>query len=385
MLNLISGPASLKPLVLGFRAQRALRRRSSGATAARGHRSAFYERAWRDAAAQLGATVTPLADGILEIRHGNARTRVCNNETPLDDPLTLAVAGNKPLVYRLLTLHGLPVPRHAEFTLDSLHAALEFRRGLEGDCVVKPAQGTGAGDGVTTGIRSRWKLTLAACAAAVFGPRLLIEEQIPGETYRLLYLDGRLLDAVVRRAPTVAGDGRSTIAQLVTAENRLRATRGAAVGQTLLTIDLDMRQTLAAQGLSLASVLAEGSVVRIKTVANENGGLDNWPAVDALSPEVIAQGAEAARAIGARLVGVDVLTPDPGRPLADSGGVILEVNTTPGYYYHYHRQGPATPVAVTILEVLLKESVSRSSIVPALESALWAAAGVVFEPSVISG
>jgi D-alanine-D-alanine ligase-like ATP-grasp enzyme len=51
---------------------------------------------------------------------------------------------------------------------------------------------------------------------------------------------------------------------------------------------------------------------------------------------------------------VDVLTTDPGVPLARSGGVVLEVNTTPGYYYHYHRRGPEAPVATMILERLAR-------------------------------
>ena len=65
-------------------------------------------------------------------------------------------------------------------------------------------------------------------------------------------------------------------------------------------------------------------------------------------------GAQAAAVIGARLAGVDIITPDPSISLDKSGGVVLEVNTTPGYYYHYHRRGGPVPVACAILECLLK-------------------------------
>jgi glutathione synthase/RimK-type ligase-like ATP-grasp enzyme len=43
--------------------------------------------------------------------------------------------------------------------------------------------------------------------------------------------------------------------------------------------------------------------------------------------------------VGTRLAGIDVITTDPGVPLGESGGVILEVNATPGYHHHYTRDG----------------------------------------------
>src|SRR5205823_1628012 len=113
----------------------------------------------------------------------------------------------------------------------------------------------------TTGVRRRSHLALAAAAAAVYGDDLLIEEQLKGDNYRLLYLDGVLLDAYVRQPPTVVGDGRSTVARLVRRANSDRLSRGSGLSQVLLTIDLDMRRTLAKQGLSLRSVPPAGAVV----------------------------------------------------------------------------------------------------------------------------
>ena len=63
----------------------------------------------------------------------------------------------------------------------------------------------------------------------------------------------------------------------------------------------------------------------------------------------------AARAVGVRLAGVDLITPDASLPLDAAGGVILEVNATPGLQYHYEVRDPvrATPVMAPILEALL--------------------------------
>jgi cyanophycin synthetase len=319
------------------------------------HLTEFYDRAWREAAAHLGASYTPLGSGIAEILLGGIQTRVMGYTCPIDDPVTLAIAGDRPLTYRLLARAGLRIPRYAEFTLKEMARAIGFMESGRGECVVKPARGTGGGRAVTTGIRRRSHLTMAAAAASVYGDDLLIEEQLEGSNYRLLYLDGVLLDSYVRQPPTVVGDGRSTVARLVRRANSDRLSRGSGLSQVLLTIDLDMRRTLAKQGLSLRSVLPAGTVVTLKTVVNENCGADNATATHLLCDSIIADGARAADALQVRLAGVDVVTPDPGVPLAEAGGAILEVNTTPGFYYHYHKREGAFPVAVHLLKKLLAD------------------------------
>ncbi|MDB5302737.1 MAG: hypothetical protein JWM97_286, partial [Phycisphaerales bacterium] len=62
--------------------------------------------------------------------------------------------------------------------------------------------------------------------------------------------------------------------------------------------------------------------------------------------------ARAVRALGVRFAGIDLITRDPGVPLAESGGVILEVNGTPNLYYHYKKKDGAFPVAVHLLKHL---------------------------------
>ena len=42
-------------------------------------------------------------------------------------------------------------------------------------------------------------------------------------------------------------------------------------------------------------------------------------------------------------------------PLAESGGAVIEVNTTPGFHYHYHKNDGSFPVAVRVLEQLLRD------------------------------
>ena len=347
-------PGTLKLLSDTVLARYWYRRRHPVSRRADVHRSSFYAEVWREAAARLGASIEELDRDLFEIQLGRACTRARQNTTTIDDPVTLSVAANKPLVYRLLSKRGLRIPNHLEFTLGGIAQVLAFIRRFGGEWVVKPANGA-AGLGVTTGVVTTFQLVRAAVAAAAFGSNLVVEQQAEGNVYRLLYLNGRLLDAVLRKSPAVVADGSSSIRKLVRLENQARLKAGCEFGQVLLSIDLDMRHTLAKQGLSLSSVPKKGAAVTLKTVINENSVADNVSATSLLCKSIIEDGAAAAAAVGVRLAGVDVVTRDPGVPLAQSGGVILEVNTTPGYHYHYYQRDGSAAVAIPILSWLLIE------------------------------
>lgn len=343
---------ALESLALYHKLTRRLHGRGAATVALARQRSRFYEEVWRRAADTAGAEVTVVDGSLLHIGFQKGRLLVRENLTSLDDPVTLAIAGDKPLAYRLLAADGIPVAEHVVVRHDDLASAEEFLRCLAAPCVVKPALDGAAGAGVTTGVVDRRHLAGALARAGAWSVDVLLERQVEGGSYRLLYFDGELLDAVLRGPPLLRGDGRSTIRHLVAAENSERAARGIEVAQTLLGVDRDLRTTLRRQGYGLESVPPARAVVQAKTVVNDNRRDENEAAGEWLCPEVVATGASAARAIGARLAGVDVMTTDPGVPLEHSGGVVLEVNTTPGYYYHYHRRGAEAPVATMILERL---------------------------------
>jgi len=315
-------------------------------------RAAFYRAVWADAAKLEGASVAVLDSRLLEIRRGGLRLRIRDNCTSLDDPLTLDVAGDKALVHRLLGAAGVPVPRHKVCRATDIASALAFVTAACTPCVVKPARSTAGGAGVTSGVNDWSSLLMALGRAAAYCRDVVLEEQVPGSEYRLLYLDGRLLDAVRRGPPTVSGDGRSTVRRLIARENRRRLARGIQESQAMLHLDADLRATLAAAGCTLGSVLPAGQVLAVKTVVSENSGEDNTSALGAICPAVVEAASRAAAAVGVRLAGVDLITADPGVSLEQSGGAVIEVNTTPSLYCHYAKRPGPTPVARLVLHEL---------------------------------
>jgi len=320
------------------------------AKAGGGRRGDFYRSVWKQEAAAVGAAITFLDRSTAEISRGGRTLRVEANVTSIDDPVTRSIAGDKAMVLKLLGDHGIPTPHWHTCGPDDVFAARRFLRGLPGPCVVKPASSTGAGRGITTGVDDTTHLILAMARAAAYCDEIVLEEQVAGGVYRLLYLDGELLDAVERRPPWVRGDGVSSVRQLVEAENQARADGGLEVSQTMIGVDRELVQTLRGAGLRLSSVPPRGSVVRLKQVVNDNRSDDNVAAAGRVCDELRSVGAKAAAVVGVRLAGVDVMTTDPSLPLEQSGGVVIEVNTSPGFYYHYIRSGGSCPVARLILE-----------------------------------
>jgi cyanophycin synthetase len=172
---------------------------------------------------------------------------------------------------------------------------------------------------------------------------------MPGESYRLLYLDGKLLHAVRRRGLRVTGDGKSSIREL------LSRTRGDEI--TLGSLELE---TLAAQGLGSSSVAAAGASVLVRGVppggsAIERRTIYDEDATHLISTAVDREVRRVVEAVGSSFAGVDIVTPDPSRSLAQSGGAFLEINTTPGIHHHYitEQDRKDHPVAVAVLRSLL--------------------------------
>lgn len=353
MFDLTCHPRVLKLLSLCDRAWAFLRRHNAGQREADSHLAGFYARMWKEAADAVGASLEDLGMGVFEIRLGDVHTRVVQNCTSMDDLATFCIARAKPVIYRLLNRHSIRTPRFAEFDLHDMRPAVALLESVAGDCVIKPGSDSGGGRGITTGVRTRWQLARAAFAASGVNGDLLIEEQIEGDNYRLVYLDGQLIDAVKRQPPTLIADGRSSLLRQVQAINAERLARGPHLAHGLLTFDLDMKRTLAKQGYTLASVPAAGTEITLKTAINENAGPDNVSAMGEIGEALMEEGARAAALARVRLAGVDVITRNPGVSLQESGGVILEVNTPPGYYWHYGKRDGVFPLAIHVLKALL--------------------------------
>jgi hypothetical protein len=324
-----------------------------------------YRRYWEAAAAALSAEFEALSDSVWEVRRDDARTRIAHYVTEFDNPVTLSVAGDKALVYRLAEAEGIPVPDHVLVGPGTLRAGADFLQRHHGPCVVKPARDTSSGLGVTTYVFSRHALEWAIARASLFCADVIVESHVPGESYRLLFLEGRMIHAVRRRGTRVTGDGVGTVGSLV----------ARAFGEPL---DRIAEVTLAAQALSGESVPAPGTSVlvsglppgekrrrELRTVYDEDvTGMIGAGLVTQLQPLV--------SRVGASFAGVDIVAVDPTLPLREGGAALIEINTTPGIHHHNVPgvAGGRFVVAEVVLGQLLAGAAQKRQQVPA-----WAGPG----------
>ena len=298
-------------------------------------RNRFYDELWRDAARDIGAEIASLPSGLKKISRGNLQTFVDHSQIMLDSAITSRLLLNKAFTFDMLAAKGLRVPRRQKFGMDSLERAVAFLRENGGPVVVKPADGTGCGHGVTTRIVDRYGLLKAARHAAAFHKELLVEEQLLGSSYRLLYLDGELIDAVRRASPVVTGDGRSNIRQLISAENERRRLGETITALSPLMIDLECKNTLSCYDLPPATIPNEGQEVTVKLAVNENGAAQNHLVRSEVHPDIIATGSRIVRDFGIAFAGLDVTAMDISCPISEEGTVFNEINAGPGIHHHY--------------------------------------------------
>jgi len=319
------------------------------------HRSEFYAQAWEDAAAQTGSTIESLGEGIFRITNGGNGFVVYQHYTPLIDAAVERLILNKVITNKFLSKMDVPIPRYIHLKDLSISAAKSFMSEIDGPVVVKPASGTAGGDGIVTNITRTRDLYKALAWSRAFCKETIIEEQIRGDNYRLLFLDGELLDCIVRRPPTVTGDGVSSIRSLIRKENKKRIKIGPQLAQDLIYMDMDAKSTLVAQGYSFNTKPDKGQIIKVKDVINCNRGEENESPPEGPAESLISLGRKISETIGVRLVGVDIITNDLTVDLRKSGGRVIEINTPPGHYYHHMKKGEGCFVALRLLKQLLED------------------------------
>ena len=317
-------------------------------------RKAYYRDLWEAAARNINAQFVPAENGFHQISRDGMMTIVSQTRVRLNDSLAESILIDKGLTQKLLARGNHPIPDHRELNFDDLPGAIEFLKQSPGALVVKPASGTGGGKGVTTNVRDEATLRRAFNRAARYCEKVLVEEHVEGNSYRLTYLGGQFIDAVRRGPPTVTGDGRSTIAQLIKLENRRRLETLPVRSIQPIYLDADCRNCLRRQNLSTGTRLPDGQTITLKTVINDCSSHDCQNVKNDVHPQIVAKGAEVVEQLGMTWAGLDIQCHDISLPPEDNDYRIIEVNAPPGIHHHYLIDDPAsvTPVAEYLLEYI---------------------------------
>ena len=288
---------------------------------------------------------------LVQIGHGAAQRRIWTAETDGTSAIAEGISRDKQLTRQLLSACGVAVPNGRQ--VDGPEDAWETAEDLGLPVVVKPLDGN-HGRGVFTNLSSRNEIEAAYAVAVNEGSGVLVERFIDGLEHRLLVVGDRLVAAARGDIASVTGDGRASILELIESQLNSDPRRGNGEDQPLNRVRLDSaaRIEIAHQGYADGdAVPAAGTEVIIQR--NGNVAIDCTAAVH---PAVAAQACLAARIVGLDIAGIDIVSKDIGRPFAETGGAIVEVNAGPGLLMHIKpAEGTPQPVGSAIIGHLFPE------------------------------
>jgi len=288
---------------------------------------------------------------LVQFGWGIHQRRIQAAEIDRTSAIAESIAQDKDLSKLLLDAMGVPVPQGR--AVNSVDEALQAMHELDGPVVVKPRDGN-QGKGVTVNIQDEPGLMQAWEAARQISSDIIIERYIPGDDYRLLVVDQRLIAAARRDPPFVIGDAVHTVRQLVDIVNQdPRRGDGHATPLTRIRFDAIALARLALQGLQADDIPEAGRKVVLRNNANLSTGGSATDVTDEVHPEVAARAVEAAQMVGLDVCGVDMVCQTVTRPLEEQGGAIVEVNAAPGLRMHLAPSyGKARPIGEAIVDTL---------------------------------
>ncbi len=317
-----------------------------------------------DVAAARGIPYLRLNDkSFVMLGYGINQKRVQATIASTTGHLGVEIAGDKDLTKRLLGDQGIPVPKG--YIVEDEDDAVDVAEKLGWPVVVKPLDAS-HGRGILTNIRDEKELRKAYNAALEHRDEVIVERHLEGFDFRFVVVSGKLICAAQRVPACVTGDGKRTIAELVTETNK-DPRRGIGHEKELTQIELDELSAafLARKGLTFKSVPPSGEVVYVKATANLSTGGISRDVTDLVHPSNIHMVERIAKIVALDIGCVDVVTPTVEKPIGVRGGGAGDVNSAPGFRMHTHpSEGTPRDVAGAVMDMLYPPGVpSRVPIV----------------------
>jgi len=290
---------------------------------------------------------------LIQLGHGAKMRRIRASETDQTGSIAESIAQDKDLTRTLLQSAGVPTAKG--YPVSSVEEAWETAEYIGLPVVVKPQDGN-QGRGVATNLTTKEQVVAAYAAALEESSSIIVEKFAPGNDYRLLVVNGKVVAASRREPAQVMGDGQRTIRDLVEVENRdpRRAEHHSGI-LSKIHIDEIALNVLKDQGFTPDSIPPAGQLVLIRRNANLSTGGTAIDVTDLVHPEVAARAIDAAKVVGLDIAGIDVIAADITMPLEAQGGIVVEVNAAPGLRMHLAPSaGEPRPVGETILDMMFQ-------------------------------
>jgi cyanophycin synthetase len=196
--------------------------------------------------------------------------------------------------------------------------------------VAKPIDGT-QGYGVSLDIGDVNELHSIIIALQNKGRRnIIIEEQVSGENYRILVLNGKVVDILRRDLAAVNGDGMHTLAQLIQLRNRKQRLRKLEPTHNI------NHAFIKNQGIPTPNtVVPKGKTVYITNIANYHNGCNTYHVpLSHVHPKNMQLFVRVNSLLGLNLSGIDYMAQDITKAYDKDKHHVIEVNSGPDMEVH---------------------------------------------------
>lgn len=294
-------------------------------------------------------------ENFIRLRKGNHVEYIKQaTKTSADTYISSLIMENKVVTKLVLEENEINVPKG--ISVESVEEAEEhIEIFLNRDIVVKP-KSTNFGEGVfiLKNIQSAHILTDAVEHALRYDDSVLIEEFVSGKEYRFLVI-GNEVPAILHRVPAnVVGDGKHSIKELVDIKNQ-DPLRGKGYVTPLEKINLGKVEEdyLALGERHFQTIPKENEIVYLRENSNISTGGDSIDFTDDILDEYKQIAIKAAKSVGAKICGADIIIKNINEKPNASNYSIIELNFNPALHIHaFPYQGQNRHVEKKVLDLL---------------------------------
>ncbi|MBC7459550.1 ATP-grasp domain-containing protein [Candidatus Saccharibacteria bacterium] len=293
----------------------------------------FIDRGWEVEIPYIGSSHCFIT------RHDGKKFHIFSATPPTTSFAAAHLANDKYGTYQALLGSGLPQPEtHLLYNSDNTDEIELFMDRVK-KVVIKPVDG-GHGKGITVNVATAEQLQRAIAIAQAEEKSIaavLVQAQYQHDAIldiRILCIDNTFTAATWRVPARVYGDGKSTVSELIEAENN-KENRGRPYYAPLSIINIEQAKEFLGERINDVPKL--NAEVPVLGIANYGAGGETIDITDELPGWLKEMAEEAARACEMPVIGVDFMLahmPTPTSTIESLDPVIIEVNKCPSFVIH---------------------------------------------------
>lgn len=303
----------------------------------------------------INVEVLDYDDNFIRLKKGSKTEYVKQaTKTSMDTYISPLIMENKEVTKIILRENGISVPEGV--SLKSKVETLENCAVLSNKNIVVKPKSTNFGKGVVI-LKQPFSVEdfkTAVEQAFTYDHTVMVEEFVSGKEYRFLVI-GDEVAAILHRVPAnVTGDGMHTIEELVREKNK-DPLRGKGYVTPLEKIQLGEieKEYLGFSGKSFAYVPLNGETVFLRENSNISTGGDSIDFTDDILDDYKSIAVNAAKAVGARICGADIIIRDINEKPNENNYSVIELNFNPALHIHnYPYKGINREVGKKVLDLL---------------------------------